>query len=95
MWLAAFASESALAVSSSLLSAFSVTSPPVAVTFAPEGTIAWVLSFLSFEEREVGTVVLEATVHVSTESLLMEGARRIDELDVFAWLRLHQQRARR
>ena len=35
-----FASESALAVSSSLLSVFSVTSPVPALTVAPAGTIA-------------------------------------------------------
>jgi tetratricopeptide (TPR) repeat protein len=41
--------------------------------------MSWREGFFSFEEREVGSVVLEAAVHVSTESLLMEGARRIDE----------------
>ena len=39
-----FASESALAPSSSLLSALTVTSPPVAITVAPLGTIAVVWS---------------------------------------------------
>jgi tetratricopeptide (TPR) repeat protein len=41
--------------------------------------MAWRDGFFSFEERDVGVVPLEASVHVSTESLLMEGARRIDE----------------
>jgi hypothetical protein len=41
--------------------------------------MSWREGFFSFEERDVGEAALEATVHVSTESLLMEGARRIDE----------------
>jgi tetratricopeptide (TPR) repeat protein len=41
--------------------------------------MSWRDGFFSFEERDVGSVQLEASVHVSTESLLMEGARRIDE----------------
>jgi hypothetical protein len=41
--------------------------------------MSWRDGFFSFEERDVSDVVLEAPVQVSTESLLMEGARRIDE----------------
>jgi tetratricopeptide (TPR) repeat protein len=41
--------------------------------------MSWREGFFSFEEREVSEAGLEASVHVSTESLLMEGARRIDE----------------
>jgi Domain of unknown function (DUF4388)/Tetratricopeptide repeat len=41
--------------------------------------MSWHEGFFSFEERAVSEAVVEAAVHVSTESLLMEGARRIDE----------------
>jgi tetratricopeptide (TPR) repeat protein len=41
--------------------------------------MSWRDGFFSFEDRDVGSVQLEASVQVSTESLLMEGARRIDE----------------
>ncbi len=41
--------------------------------------MSWHEGFFSFEERSVSDAVVEAAVHVSTESLLMEGARRIDE----------------
>ncbi len=41
--------------------------------------MSWRDGFFSFEERDVSDAVVEAPVHVSTESLLMEGARRIDE----------------
>jgi tetratricopeptide (TPR) repeat protein len=41
--------------------------------------MSWRDGFFSFEDRDVGSVPLEASVQVSTESLLMEGARRIDE----------------
>jgi hypothetical protein len=41
--------------------------------------MSWRDGFFSFEERDVSDAVLEAAVQVSTESLLMEGARRIDE----------------
>jgi tetratricopeptide (TPR) repeat protein len=41
--------------------------------------MSWRDGFFSFEERDVGSAKLEASVQVSTESLLMEGARRIDE----------------
>jgi hypothetical protein len=41
--------------------------------------MSWREGFFSFEEGDVGAVPAEATVRVSTESLLMEGARRIDE----------------
>ena len=41
--------------------------------------MSWHEGFFSFEERDVSTTPLDATVFVSTESLLMEGARRIDE----------------
>lgn len=41
--------------------------------------MSWREGFFSFEERDVSGEVIEAAVQVSTESLLMEGARRIDE----------------
>jgi hypothetical protein len=41
--------------------------------------MSWRDGFFSFEEGGIATVALEASVNVSTESLLMEGARRIDE----------------
>ena len=41
--------------------------------------MSWREGFFSFEEHEASDVVREASVHISTESLLMEGARRIDE----------------
>ena len=41
--------------------------------------MSWREGLFSFQERDIGTVVIDAPVHVSTESLLMEGARRIDE----------------
>jgi len=41
--------------------------------------MSWREGFFSFEEREVVNVPAEATIRISTESLLMEGARRIDE----------------
>jgi len=41
--------------------------------------MSWHEGFFSFEERDVSEAVREAAVQVSTESLLMEGARRIDE----------------
>ncbi len=41
--------------------------------------MSWREGFFSFEERDVSTAALDAAVFVSTESLLMEGARRIDE----------------
>jgi hypothetical protein len=41
--------------------------------------LSWHDGFFSFEERPVGDAGIEAPVQVSTESLLMEGARRIDE----------------
>jgi hypothetical protein len=41
--------------------------------------MSWRDGFFSFEERDVGSAPVEASVQVSTESLLMEGARRIDE----------------
>jgi Flp pilus assembly protein TadD len=41
--------------------------------------MSWQEGFFSFEEGAVGDVPGEATATVSTESLLMEGARRIDE----------------
>ena len=40
---------------------------------------SWREGFFSFEERSVTDAPAEATVRISTESLLMEGARRIDE----------------
>ena len=42
--------------------------------------MSWREGFFSFEERQVvGDVPIDATIRISTESLLMEGARRIDE----------------
>jgi cytochrome c-type biogenesis protein CcmH/NrfG len=41
--------------------------------------LSWQEGFFSFEERAVGDVPLDARIRISTESLLMEGARRIDE----------------
>ena len=40
---------------------------------------SWSEGYFSFEEGEVPDVTAEAPVRISTESLLMEGARRIDE----------------
>ena len=41
--------------------------------------LSWQEGFFSFEERAVSDVPLDARIRISTESLLMEGARRIDE----------------
>jgi hypothetical protein len=41
--------------------------------------MSWREGFFSFEERAVGQVPIDAKIRISTESLLMEGARRIDE----------------
>jgi hypothetical protein len=41
--------------------------------------MSWHEGFFSFEERPVDDVPLDARIRISTESLLMEGARRIDE----------------
>jgi hypothetical protein len=41
--------------------------------------LSWQEGFFSFEERAVAEVPLDARIRISTESLLMEGARRIDE----------------
>jgi hypothetical protein len=41
--------------------------------------MSWREGFFSFEERDVVDVPAEASIRISTESLLMEGARRIDE----------------
>ena len=41
--------------------------------------LSWQEGFFSFEERPVADVPLDARIRISTESLLMEGARRIDE----------------
>lgn len=41
--------------------------------------MSWREGFFSFEEREVVDVPAEASIRISTEALLMEGARRIDE----------------
>src|SRR3954465_2926298 len=41
--------------------------------------LSWQEGFFSFEERAVADVPLDARIRISTESLLMEGARRIDE----------------
>ncbi len=41
--------------------------------------MSWREGFFSFEEGEVTDAPVEADIRISTESLLMEGARRIDE----------------
>ena len=41
--------------------------------------MSWREGFFSFEERPVADVPVDARIRISTESLLMEGARRIDE----------------
>ncbi len=41
--------------------------------------MSWREGFFSFEERVVSDVPIDAKIRISTESLLMEGARRIDE----------------
>jgi hypothetical protein len=41
--------------------------------------MSWSEGFFSFEECPVGDVPIDAKIRISTESLLMEGARRIDE----------------
>ena len=41
--------------------------------------MSWHEGYFSFEEREISDAPGEASVRISTESLLMEGARRIDE----------------
>jgi hypothetical protein len=41
--------------------------------------MSWREGFFSFEEGGVEDAPVEATINISTESLLMEGARRIDE----------------
>jgi tetratricopeptide (TPR) repeat protein len=41
--------------------------------------MSWREGFFSFEERSVSDVPVDARIRISTESLLMEGARRIDE----------------
>ena len=41
--------------------------------------MSWREGFFSFEERVVSNVPVDARIRISTESLLMEGARRIDE----------------
>ena len=41
--------------------------------------MSWREGFFSFEERSVSEVPAEVSMTISTESLLMEGARRIDE----------------
>lgn len=41
--------------------------------------MSWSEGYFSFEERPIDDAPSEASVRISTESLLMEGARRIDE----------------
>jgi hypothetical protein len=48
--------------------------------------MSWREGFFSFEERSVAEVPIDAKIRISTESLLMEGARRIDE-----WSRIADQ----
>ncbi len=73
-----FASESAFAPSSSLLCALSVTSPPVAVTFAPEGTIAsvWSETMLSASAPAMLTVLLSPPAPEVASALMSCSAKR-------------------
>jgi hypothetical protein len=48
--------------------------------------MSWREGFFSFEERDVSGAPAEATARISTESLLMEAARRIDEWSRIAHL---------
>ncbi len=48
--------------------------------------MSWQEGFFSFTEVDLEGVVVEATTGVTTEALLMEGARRIDE-----WARIQQR----
>jgi Domain of unknown function (DUF4388) len=48
--------------------------------------MSWREGFFSFEERDRLTAPIELALRVSTESLLMEGARRIDE-----WSRIERR----
>jgi tetratricopeptide (TPR) repeat protein len=48
--------------------------------------LSWDEGFFSFAEGECEDVPAESRVHISTESLLMEGARRIDE-----WSRIERK----
>lgn len=48
--------------------------------------LSWNEGYFRFEERPVGTISAEATVRIPTESMLMEGARRIDE-----WERIRER----
>jgi tetratricopeptide (TPR) repeat protein len=41
--------------------------------------MSWREGFFSFVEKPIGEIPLDARIRISTESLLMEGARRIDE----------------
>jgi tetratricopeptide (TPR) repeat protein len=43
------------------------------------GLLSWAEGYFSFEERSVDNAPAEAIIRISTESLLMEAARRIDE----------------
>jgi hypothetical protein len=43
------------------------------------GLLSWSEGYFSFEERSVDDAPAEAIIRISTESLLMEAARRIDE----------------
>jgi len=43
------------------------------------GLLSWAEGYFSFEERPVEDAPAEAIIRISTESLLMEAARRIDE----------------
>ncbi|MBC7789326.1 MAG: DUF4388 domain-containing protein [Anaerolineae bacterium] len=47
--------------------------------------MSWTEGYFSFEERNVEDAPAEANVRIATESLLMEGARRIDE-----WARIER-----
>jgi Domain of unknown function (DUF4388) len=48
--------------------------------------MSWREGFFSFAEEPVSPAVAESTVRISTEALLMEGARRIDE-----WTRIEKR----
>lgn len=48
--------------------------------------LSWNEGYFRFEEQPVGAIAAEATVRIPTESMLMEGARRIDE-----WERIRER----
>jgi hypothetical protein len=48
--------------------------------------MSWSEGYFSFEERDIDHATVEAPVHIGTEALLMEAARRIDE-----WSRIERR----